>query len=301
MTWRIIHVTDIDKLSLNTNNLQVKKLDTEVTIPLGDIYALIIEDLTISMTTRLLVELSNYNILVLLCNQKHLPECVLTPVSGHFNQYSQTSKQLEWSTNRKNILWEQLMRQKIINHNFILKHMKVETHRIEKMNQLAEVVYQQDFENVEGQAARFFYNTFYSDFTRDNEELIENSVLNYGFSILNSAVARTVVAKGLIPSIGIHHIGGRNHFNLASDLIEPFRPLVDLMQITSPPEEGFLTREYRIKLINLMHARVTIDNKKHTVIRAIEIMIQSVIDYFDTGKIEDLKLPTLDNFEFYEL
>ena len=301
MTWRIIHITNVDKLSLNTNNLQIKKVDTEVTIPLGDIYALIIEDLKISLTTRLLVELSYYNILVLFCNQKHLPECILTPVSGHFNQYAQTSKQLEWNENRKDKLWELLIKQKIHNHNYILKNNGAEAVRISKMNDLAESVYLQDVENIEGQAARYFYNTFYTDFTRDNDELIENAVLNYGFSILHSAIARTIVAKGLIPAIGVHHVGARNHFNLASDLIEPFRPLVDLLQITDPPPEGYLTREYRIKLINLMHARVTIDNKRHTVIRAIEIMVQSIIDYFEDGKEEKLKLPTLDNYEFYEL
>ena len=168
------------------------------------------------------------------------------------------------------------------------------------MQKLKDSVERFDEFNVEGQAAKYYFNSLFYDFKRDNDELIENAVLNYGYTILNAAVARTIVAKGLIPALGIFHIGGRNHYNLASDLLEPLRPLVDLFMLKHPPEE-FLTKEYRLKLVNLMHARVEIDGKMQTVIRAIEIMIQSVIDYFRNDDVTVLKLPKLNRYEFYEL
>ncbi|PTG05845.1 type II CRISPR-associated endonuclease Cas1 [Staphylococcus chromogenes] len=300
MSWRIVYASDVSKMSLNLNSLKVTKGDLEVKIPLSDIFAVVIEDLTVTLTARLLVELSDYNILVILCNQKHLPECMLQPISGHFSQYGQMKEQLSWDQAQKDELWKKLVQQKIGNQIECMRHVQVDPMRIEKMQQLQASVKLFDRENIEGQAAKYYFNSFFTEFTRDNDDLLENAVLNYGYTILNSAIARTIVAKGLIPAIGIHHIGGRNHFNLASDLIEPFRPLVDLFLLKHPPED-FMTKSYRLNLVNLLHARVEIDGKMQTVIRAIDIMIQSMIEYFREGRIDLLKFPNLYKYEFYEL
>lgn len=300
MSWRIVYASDVSKMSLNLNSLKVTKGDMEVKIPLSDIFAVVIEDLTVTLTARLLVELSDYNILVILCNQKHLPECMLQPISGHFSQYGQMKEQLSWDQAQKDELWKRLVQQKIGNQIECMRHVQVEPMRIEKMQQLQASVKLFDRENIEGQAAKYYFNSFFTEFTRDNDDLLENAVLNYGYTILNSAIARTIVAKGLIPAIGIHHIGGRNHFNLASDLIEPFRPLVDLFLLKHPPED-FMTKSYRLNLVNLLHARIEIDGKMQTVIRGIDIMIQSIIEYFREGRIDLLKFPNLYKYEFYEL
>ncbi|UEX90210.1 type II CRISPR-associated endonuclease Cas1 [Staphylococcus ratti] len=300
MSWRIVYASDVGKMSLNLNSLKVTKGDLEVKIPLSDIFAIVIEDLTVTLTARLLVELSDYNILVILCNQKHLPECILQPISGHFKQYSQMKEQLIWEQALKDELWKMIVRQKIGNQIECMKHNQIDETRINKMQQLKSSVKLFDRENIEGQAAKYYFNSFFTEFTRDNDDLLENAVLNYGYTILNSAIARTIVAKGLIPSMGIHHIGSRNHFNLASDLIEPFRPLVDLFLLKHPPED-YMSKAYRLKLVNLLHARVEIDGKMQTVIRAIEIMIQSIIEYFREGRPDIIKFPNLNKYEFYEL
>lgn len=300
MSWRIVYVSDVNHMSLNLNSLKIMKGDLETKIPLSDIFALVIEDLTTTITARLLVELSDYNILVIFCNQKHLPECTLQPVSGHFNQYTQMKEQLKWDEARKSELWEIIIENKIQNQIECMKYLSIQSDRVDKMIELKNSVTLFDRNNIEGQAAKYYFNSFFEDFTRDNEEIIENAVLNYGYTILNSAIARTIVAKGLIPAIGIHHIGGRNHFNLASDLIEPFRPIVDLFLLKHPPQD-FLTKEYRVKIINLLHARIEIDGKMQTVIRAIEIMIQSIIDYFKDGQLDRVKFPKLSKYSFYEL
>lgn len=300
MSWRIVYISDVDHMSLNLNSLKIKKGDLETKVPLGDIFALVVEDLTVTITSRLLVELSDYNVLVIFCNQKHLPECTLQPISGHFSQYTQMKEQLQWNESLKNELWKQIVQKNIKNQIECMKYMEVEKQRIDKMKELVNDVLPLDSRNIEGQAAKYYFNSFFTDFTRDNDTLIENAVLNYGYTVLNAAIARTIVAKGLIPAIGIHHIGARNHFNLASDLIEPFRQIVDLFLLKHPPED-FLTKEYRVKIINLLHARVEIDGKMQTVIRAIEIMIQSIIDYFKYGETHSVKFPNLRKYRFYEL
>jgi len=301
MTWRIVYASEVDKLSLNLNSLRVVKGDQDIKIPLGDLFALVIEDLTVSVTSRLLIELSNNNVLVVFCNQNHLPECLIQPINGHFKQYYQMKEQLAWQESFKENLWVNILRSKISNQIECMDKMAIEKVRITKMRTLSYDILPKDPKNIEGQASRLYFNSFFADFTRGNDELIENAVMNYGYTIFNAAIARTIVAKGLIPALGVHHIGERNHFNLASDLLEPFRPLVDLYLLIHPPEDGFLTKEYRMELINLMHARVQIDGKMETVIRAIEIMIQSIIEYFRTGEEKLLKFPSIKKYKFYEL
>lgn len=301
MTWRIVHINEVDKLSLNLNSLRVIKGDQDVKIPLGDIFALVIEDLTVSITTRLMIELSSNNILVLFCNQNHLPECIIQPVNGHFKQYYQMKEQLSWDEKLKETLWTNILRYKITNQIECMNKMEIEKVRITKMRTLIYDILPKDPSNIEGQASRIYFNSFFADFNRRDDEILENAVLNYGYTILNAAIARTIVAKGLIPAIGVHHIGERNQFNLASDLLEPFRPLVDLYLLQSPPANGFLTKEYRLELINIMHARIQINGKMETVIRAIEIMIQSIIEYFRTGNERLLKFPSINKYKYYEL
>ncbi|PTJ70341.1 type II CRISPR-associated endonuclease Cas1 [Staphylococcus hyicus] len=300
MSWRIVYASDVSKMSLNLNSLKVTKGDLEVKIPLSDIFAVVIEDLTVTLTARLLVELSDYNILVILCNQKHLPECMLQPISGHYSQYGQMKEQLSWGQSEKDALWKMIVQQKIKNQVACMEHNGIDKERTEKMLQLKSSVKLFDRENIEGQAAKYYFNSFFTNFTRDNDDLLENAVLNYGYTILNSAIARTIVAKGLMPAMGIHHIGGRNHFNLASDLIEPFRPIVDLYLLKNPPDD-FMTKQYRLNLVNLLHARVYIDGKMQTVIRAIDMMVQSIIEYFREGQPHLIKFPELCKYEFYEL
>jgi len=209
-------------------------------------------------------------------------------------------RQLSWSSERKSKLWQQIVMQKIINQSYVMKLENVESHRIEKLVHLAETVTLSDQSNNEGQAARIYFNSFFEDgYTRSDPEFIENAALNYGYTILHSAISRTIVAKGLIPGLGIHHKGERNAHNLASDFIEPFRPIVDYFILKFPPED-YLTKSYRIDLINLLHARVLIDQKMQTVIRAIEISIDSIIYFFETGNSNELKLPQLNKLKFHE-
>lgn len=129
MAWRIVYISDVNKLSLNLNSLKIVKGDDEFKIPLSDIFAVVIEDLTVTITTRLLVELSDYNILVIFCNQKHLPECMIQPVSGHYRQYSQTRQQLSWDTSRKEELWKLIVKKKIENQIECMKHCSIHSER----------------------------------------------------------------------------------------------------------------------------------------------------------------------------
>ena len=302
MSWRIIHVSNVEQMSLHQDSLKVKKGDQELKVPLSDIFSIIIEDLTAKLTGRLMVELSKKNIMVLICGQKHLPEAQLLPVNGHFGQMKRIRQQINWSEEGKGVVWKRIIEKKIFNQVKVMEKVRVDQQRINMVLNLLPEVSEYDRSNCEARAAKIYFNSlFMFDFNRGNASLIENAALDYGYTIMNAAVARTVSAKGLIPSIGIFHKGERNHYNLASDLIEPFRPIVDLFVRQYPPED-MLTYDYRMKLINLMHARVMIDGKLQTVIRAIDIFTGSLIDYFEKKiKAEELKLPDISRVSFHEL
>ncbi|SDC30967.1 CRISP-associated protein Cas1 [Pelagirhabdus alkalitolerans] len=300
MGWRIIHVNQVDQLSLQLDNLRVRRSDDDVRVPLKDIFAIVIEDLTCKLTSRLMIEMSKHNILVVLCNQKYLPECVVQPVSGHATHHQQMMRQLAWQEETKDKLWQQIIHRKLINQSIVMQRVSVDFDRIKKVRDLADVITPGDKENMEGQAARVYFNSFFeSDYSRSDDTFIENAALNYGYSILHSAIARTVVAKGLISGLGIHHKGARNPHNLASDIIEPFRQIVDYYVLRFPPEE-YLTKQYRLNLINLLHAKVEINQKIQTVIRAIELTIDSILEFFETGDSNKLKLPSINNLRIYE-
>ena len=302
MSWRIIHITNVEQMSLHQDSLKVKRGDDELKIPLGDIFSIIIEDLTAKMTGRLMVELSKKNILVLLCGQKHLPEAQLLPISGHFGQMKRIRQQINWDEEKKGDVWKTIIEKKIFNQIKVMTRVRVDQQRINMVLNLLSEVDHFDASNCEARAAKIYFNSLFEfDFNRGNDQLLENAALDYGYTILNSAIARTVAAKGLIPSIGIFHKGERNHYNLASDLIEPFRPVVDLFVRESPPED-MLTYDYRMKLINLMHARILIDGKLQTMIRAIDVFTGSIIDYFDNKiKTDQIKLPDISRIAFHEL
>src|SRR5699024_3279394 len=167
-------------------------------------------------------------------------------------QYRQMLKQLDWDEKLKKILWQHIIKKKVINQSEVMRRNHVEKHRIIKLNELASQVNIGDTNNIEGQAARIYFNSFFDEqYTRSNQNYIENAALNYGYAIAHSAIARTIVAKGLISGLGINHKGERNPHNLASDIIEPFRQVIDYYVIKNPPE-AYLTKEYRIQLINLL-------------------------------------------------
>lgn len=301
MSWRVVHVTDVDQMALSLDNLKVKKGDQEVKIPLNEIFSVVIEDLTCKVTGRLLVELSKNNILLLICNQQHIPETTMLPVQGHYSQYKRIKEQISWEDNRKSYMWKTIIKQKIFNQIQVMKKMHVQQDRINKLNNLLAETELFSPSTCEAQAARIYFNSFFEgEFKRRDYNRVENAALNYGYSIINAAITRTITAKGLIPSLGIHHIGERNAFNLSSDIIEPFRPVVDYFILCNPPVE-YLNKSYRLDLINLLHAEVSIDGRKQTVIRAIDIFISSFIEFFRNGDESVLKMPNMKKIEFHEL
>ena len=138
----------------------------------------------------------------------------------------------------------------------------------------------------------YFRELFGDDFKRYADDSI-NAALNYGYSILRSQIARALVARGLNPQLGIFHRGAGNAFNLADDFIEPLRPIIDKWVYENIKKDQLFNRENRLALIQLTTKKIEYNNRKVTIIMALNILIDNFLDFMDTGDVSKLVFPNV--------
>lgn len=226
MGWRTIVVNTHSKLSYKNNHLIFKSSRQQEIIHLSEIDVLLLETTDITITTMLIKRLVDENILVLFCDDKRLPIGKLLPFYARHDSSLQLTRQLAWSSEQKINVWTEIISQKILNQSLNLKLVGFEE-KSESVMRLHEALEPYDPSNREGHAARTYFNALFGNsFTRELDTDV-NAALNYGYTLLMSIFAREVVRCGCMTQFGLKHANQFNDFNLASDLMEPFRPLVD--------------------------------------------------------------------------
>lgn len=225
MIKSIIHIGNPARLSLRDNQLTITQWDIENTIPFEDIGVIVLEHREISLTSKVFEACDEYSITLLHCNDSHMPITLTIPLNGHTSANNYLKDQLSVSIPTKKQLWSMIIIEKIKWQIQVLKNHHIDASPLEV---LLPNIKSGDTDNIEGQAAaRYWKLLFWVDFIRERREEGINAWLNYGYGIIRATIARSVVAGGLHPSIGIWHDNQYNYFNLVDDLIEPFRPLVD--------------------------------------------------------------------------
>ncbi|EBF5117053.1 MULTISPECIES: type II CRISPR-associated endonuclease Cas1 [Listeria] len=226
MGWRTIVVNSHSKLSYKNQHLVFKSAYQQEMIHLSEIDVLLLETTDITLTTMLINCLVAENILILFCDDKRLPIGKLLPFYGRHDSSLQLSKQLEWDAELKAAVWTEIISQKILNQSMFLSMLNYDE-KADSLIKLHETLAVFDPTNREGHAARIYFNQLFgNDFTREQENDV-NSGLNYGYTLLLSIFARELVKAGCMTQFGLKHANQFNDFNFASDLMEPFRPLVD--------------------------------------------------------------------------
>ncbi|MBC1338388.1 type II CRISPR-associated endonuclease Cas1 [Listeria innocua] len=226
MGWRTVVVNSHSKLSYKNHHLVFKSAYQQEMIHLSEIDVLILETTDITLTTMLINCLVAENILILFCDDKRLPIGKVLPFYGRHDSSLQLSKQLEWEFESKATVWTEIISQKILNQSTFLSMLNYDE-KADSLIKLHETLEIFDPTNREGHAARIYFNQLFgNDFTREQENDI-NSGLNYGYTLLLSVFARELVKSGCMTQFGLKHSNQFNDFNFASDLMEPFRPLVD--------------------------------------------------------------------------
>lgn len=226
MGWRTIVVNQHSKLSYKNNHLIYKDSSRTEMIHLSEIDILLLETTDIVLSTMLIKRLSDENILVIFCDDKRLPVAKLMPYYGKHDSSLQFSKQIEWTVQVKGVVWTEIISQKIFNQAVFLYETGLDK-KSESLTRLYEELQIFDPTNREGHAARIYFNALFgNDFNREKSNDI-NAGLDYGYSLLLSMFAREIVATGCVTQLGLKHSNQFNPFNFASDIMEPFRPIID--------------------------------------------------------------------------
>lgn len=295
MSWRTIVISKSEKIKLKNNNFCViNENKQELLFPFTELNSVILENNYSVTTSQVLSKLVENDVYVIVCNERYEPSGILLSLNSHFQPLAVFEKQINMTKNFKDSMWGKIIIKKIENSILILKKYTKDTEAIEILEKFADSVILADRTNREGLAAKVFFRALYgSNFLRFTDNDI-NKALNYGYKMLASCISRTLVKYGLNLYIGIHHIGKTNPFNLAYDLIEPLRPLIDEWVINNIDVlNGNLTYNQRIELIDIVNKKVIIDNKVMTIINAIDVMIKSFISCLNYVSSDKIKLPDL--------
>lgn len=266
-------VTRTAKLDLQLGFLVIRSEDTKK-IHLSEIGTLIVESTAVSLTASLLAELVKKKIKVIFCDEKRNPSSELIGYYGSHDTSNKLRKQITWKEKTKEAVWTEIVAEKIRKQRDLLtKYKKKEADLLSSY--LKELEWN-DITNREGHAAKVYFNALFGmEFTRTADIAI-NAALNYGYSILLSTFNREVVANGYVTQLGLFHDNMFNQFNFSSDLMEPFRILVD-REVKNMEFEEF-GHEEKMCLVNILNKEVTIDGKCQYVNNAIKIYCKSIFD-----------------------
>lgn len=279
MIKRVLVFENPAALSMNMQQLVVKKDDKVTTIPIEDIGVVVLDNKQIVVTHALLSTLAKNNVAVVVCDDTHLPIGLQLPLDGNHIQTERFQEQISASEPLRKQMWQQTVQWKIRNQASVLALQGQENRNMKKW---VLDVKSGDSDNLEARAAAYYWKTIFPslpNFVRDTNEKGINSLLNYGYAIVRAMMARALVAAGLLPTLGIHHHNRYNAYCLADDIMEPYRPYVDkevisIMQVDEQISE--LTSIHKQRLLLLPFVDVNIDGHRSPMMVAIQTTANSV-------------------------
>lgn len=293
MAWRVVCIENPARLKLARKQLVIAQ-EQEVTLPIEDLDALVIDSYGVVLTAELLAFLSTHKTTVVLCDDKHLPCGMLLAYSQHSRQAKVSRQQLAMSQPLKKRLWQKNIIAKITNQADVLAYFSLDDRLL---RDCLSKVRSGDAGNQESVAARVYFDQLLDDATR-RRPIWHNAALNYGYAIVRSHIARHVAARGLVASQGIFHHSELNGFNLVDDLIESYRPIVDSIvmayaQTKMITRDSSLSADDRRFLVDILNKYVIIKDKRFTLKHAIELTVESFIDCIERQTVSKLALPTI--------
>lgn len=285
-SYRTLFFSKPAKLSCRSNNLIITQ-DKIISIPLKDIENIIIDTPQVSLSSSLLSILAKYKIMLFSCDASHMPNGIFLPYIPHYRASKILGIQLSLTKKVKAILWQKIIKAKIANQIALLDKNPI----AKKLELFYKNVKMADLDNDEAKAAVLYFPAIFGKGFMRKDLCVINSALNYGYAIIRSVVARNLVASGFLPAVGIFHKNQFNSFNLADDLMEPYRVFVDSRVLSMDlGNENSFKLEHRIYLANILQAKITLANKTYPLNRAISRSIQSFARAI-SGDLDALELP----------
>lgn len=271
-------------LSTKDQQLQITdKSSGEIiqSVPIEDIGYIVIEHQQISVGTALLQRLSENNVSVIFCDDKHHPSSMLLHLSTHHIQAERFREQIAASEPLKKQLWQQTVKAKILNQAKVVEFTGGNS---DFLCSLAQKVSSGDTSNIEGQAARVYWQLLFgTNFKRDRMGMPPNPSLNYGYAIIRAAISRALSGAGLLPTLGINHRNKYNHFALSDDIMEPYRPFVDLLvkkQMLESSDYHNIDKERKSAFLSLLSSDTLINNELSPMMVAMQTSAASLAKCF---------------------
>lgn len=295
MSWRTVVISSNSKLDYKMNYLVVRNAESAKRIHIEEISVLLIESTAVSLTAYLLCELSKRKIDVIFCDEKRCPAGLYLPLYGSHDTALKLRNQVKWNEYTKQLVWAEVVRAKISGQAAVLK--KCGRGNASLLEQYISEIEPGDPTNREGHAAKVYFNSLFGmEFSRSLDNNI-NAALNYGYGILLSAFVREIVANGYSTQLGIFHDNMFNHYNLACDLMEPFRPFIDC--VVTRAELSEFGHSEKMKLVQALNRQIIIDGKTQYMTNAIKIFVKSIFDALGENDISKIRLPDYE-LQIYE-
>lgn len=282
MTWRIVVVNKRSKLSYQNNALLFKYSEGIEKIHLSEIHTILVETTDVVFTTSLIAKLVEYKVKLIFCDAKRLPTAELVPYYGSHDTSRSVATQIRWSPEFQKWVWTEIIHQKIKNQSLHLGFRgKFQEAKMLETYLLNLTEY--DETNREGHSAKVYFNALFGmNFTRDTENDI-NAALDYGYTLLLSIFSREIVKNGNLTQLGLKHSNIFNPFNLASDLMEPFRPLVD--EIVYEYQELTFS-DIKYSLFDLFSTTYLFHEKEMYLVNIIESYVRKILTSLNEEKAE---------------
>jgi CRISP-associated protein Cas1 len=295
--WRSVVINQPAKLKREHFALVIEQSSgNKASVPFEDIAVIVLHNREITLTHPVLAACGEYGISLFATGDNHQPNGVFLPYLQHTRTVKMLRLQRGLDKPASKRAWAMLIRAKINNQGACIRLAGRSGDVEETLASFARRLRSGDPDNLEAQASAIYFPALYGHgFTRANESW-SNAALNYGYAIFRGAIARALVAHGLHPSEGIFHASEQNAFNLADDVIEPFRPIVDLhvaRKAMNPINDGELTPDDKAGLIALLNVDVGMPRGAMAALAAIEHTVESLMRLYDGHSEVVLELPQL--------
>lgn len=285
MGWRSLLITKHSKVSYKMNHIVITTMDDVVQVPLDDINIIIVGSTQVAITSYAIMAMLQKNVALIFTDEQAMPIGQVANYYGNSNRNVNIASQIEWSDERKQNVWTSIITAKMNNSVQVLAAFGLDTSDV--VTTIAAMQYG-DVTNREGVVAKlYFHRLFENDFARHNDDLEVNGVLDYGYAVLLAATAREIAGNGYLTQLGVHHRSQTNEYNLASDLMEPFRPFVDKLVVEEKIAE--LTTDNKGKMIGVLNTEFTFNGHRATVQTAIADVVRDTLEYL-SGANDDFHL-----------
>ena len=290
MGFRTLEISQAAELHIKCGQLEVTSKDGTILIPIEDLNQIMVHGANIRLSTMDLSILSQNKVGIVTLDEKYLPTAIVLPFEGHARQSKLMHAQVWADPEKYRELWTEIIRAKISNQAKTLSLLGL--YGSEDVFRYAEQLTKENVDYNEVLAAKTYFSYYHEGLNRRTDDPV-NSRLNYGYAVIRSYIARSLICTGFHPTFGIHHDSQLNAFNLADDLIEPYRAIVDLTAHNCIGSNLRLTKSERREIAHILHNACMIDGKKTNIMSSIEIMVESLKRIILEKSNESLKLPAV--------